>query len=1472
MYTVSRTFRIFLSSTFTDFKEERDALQRIVFPKIKDLCQAHGFNFQVIDLRWGIGEEAALDHQTMKICFEEIERCQKTTPRPNFIILLGDKYGWQPLPAEIPADEFELILSKVSNEERNLLLWDPWNDGENQGWYRKDNNKVPPVYLLQPRTGKYEDYNTWNTEIEIPLRNILCEKIKETTLDPQKLEKYFCSATEQEIIKGALQCANPSANVLGFFKHFSDIDNILKDQKNSSAYRDFIDTFADGDFNREGYSRIISLKENLKLKLKENIHEYLVTWEELYPNYMDTGISERCANLDPFSVGSPPPTFCDDVYNRLSSIILEEINHFEEVPESKRDNEAHKEKVFEDQENFFGRESLFSDIDNYIKSGEQTPLVIYGESGSGKSAAIAAYVRRVNKPNNTGNYIYRFIGLTPLSADISTLLKGICIEYAELNNTTFDLGIEDYSKILDEFNRLLLNATADKPLVILLDALNQLSDSEGAHGLSWLPIQLPPYVSIITTSTEGDCYDILTSRFPLPQFIHISQLGVDEAENIFNHWLNHNQRKISEDQWKIVKLSIANNKLPLYLKLIFLESLNWKSYTPLENIEIEPEVKLQIRSFFRRLEREENHGKILVSRCMGYFGAARSGLTEEQLVSILSHDEVILRDFRRRSPKSPDINELPVIIWSRLYFDLNHFITHKNIYGVPILAFFHTQIYESISENYLDDSEQYRRAIATFFESQQINEQKIDELPWQLERIHDWNALEKCLTDLEMLSYILADNASAKRKYEWIHYWKLLEPFYNKVECYSRALENVHSMDIEPMKLARYYNDVGAFFYYLADYINAKTFFWKGLQIRRENKAEPEQIIRSLNNVVCADSNIINLTFSFKLPSNFNEIESMAREAVELCNVTENLPDTLINITYNNFACVMILKNQQTYEKEEKEKIVAETEKIFLDAASQKNLSIKALIFTNLAVLKYDIKDFNGAINYNLEAIKIFKSLQEENFSPCATSHINLGHSLFDIHRYDEAKAHLLFGIPIIEKEGGVDAMELSDALLILGMIQIYEGDNSGLTNIFRSFKILKKQMRSFWICITYFYYFLKMGCHQAKNGHIISTLKTFTYGIFILFSAFYDLFFYFGSILRDIYTNFNSSLQKKEKQILKGQGNADSIGLSFDKKANIRKTCSDLDGAMTLYKEQEQICREQGDISGLGQSLGCQANILNTLDDLKCTMAFHKEEERIYRELGDVDRLQRSLGNQANLLKAQGDLDGAINLYKEQGQICRELGCADSLRRSLGNRANLLKTKGDFDGARTLHNEEEQICKKLGNIDSLETFLEKQKIAWQLSAFICILLILTSVFFIFNPSFTFQNITIYLIPTIFIGLGLWWMVKYKDQFILGFGSTILGILAFYLPLELFVTIILGGVVIIILIDAIAHLGIKRNGPSVITRVLVVIIFLLLAILVFENNADLSHLLLVILGVIAFLLGVLFLFDSISLRKKMSMT
>ena len=100
MTTQSRLVRVFISSTFRDFIEERDELVKKVFPELRRRCRQRFVEIVEVDLRWGITVEQAESGQVLPICLSEIEKC-----RPFFIGLLGERYGWVP-----SADAYESEL------------------------------------------------------------------------------------------------------------------------------------------------------------------------------------------------------------------------------------------------------------------------------------------------------------------------------------------------------------------------------------------------------------------------------------------------------------------------------------------------------------------------------------------------------------------------------------------------------------------------------------------------------------------------------------------------------------------------------------------------------------------------------------------------------------------------------------------------------------------------------------------------------------------------------------------------------------------------------------------------------------------------------------------------------------------------------------------------------------------------------------------------------------------------------------------------------------------------------------------------------------------------------------------------------------------------------------------------------------------------------------------------------------------
>ena len=98
MSNKSRVIRVFLSSTFRDFAEERDLLVKKVFPELRRLCRERQVELAEVDLRWGITAEEAEQGKVLPICLGEIDRA-----RPYFMGFIGDRYGWVPEGSQYPA-------------------------------------------------------------------------------------------------------------------------------------------------------------------------------------------------------------------------------------------------------------------------------------------------------------------------------------------------------------------------------------------------------------------------------------------------------------------------------------------------------------------------------------------------------------------------------------------------------------------------------------------------------------------------------------------------------------------------------------------------------------------------------------------------------------------------------------------------------------------------------------------------------------------------------------------------------------------------------------------------------------------------------------------------------------------------------------------------------------------------------------------------------------------------------------------------------------------------------------------------------------------------------------------------------------------------------------------------------------------------------------------------------------------------
>jgi len=177
-----RVFRLFVSSTFSDFIAEREALQQVVFPKLERYCAERGARFEAVDLRWGITEEAQREHDTMRICLEEVRRCQQLSPRPNFAVLLGDRYGWEPVPARIPQVHWRAMKAAATATDWAVIA----------ASYRLDENAIPSVHCLRERPKNLQRAFAHETKLLHALR-LAAKGFRGGARVP-----YFTSATHQD--------------------------------------------------------------------------------------------------------------------------------------------------------------------------------------------------------------------------------------------------------------------------------------------------------------------------------------------------------------------------------------------------------------------------------------------------------------------------------------------------------------------------------------------------------------------------------------------------------------------------------------------------------------------------------------------------------------------------------------------------------------------------------------------------------------------------------------------------------------------------------------------------------------------------------------------------------------------------------------------------------------------------------------------------------------------------------------------------------------------------------------------------------------------------------------------------------------------------------------------------------------------------------------------------------------------------
>jgi hypothetical protein len=233
-----------------------------------------------------------------------------------------------------------------------------------------------------------------------------------------------------------------------------------------------------------------------------------------------------------------------------------------------------------------------------------------------------------------------------------------------------------------------------------------------------------------------------------------------------------------------------------------------------------------------RLKNAGGHGEALVSHALGYLAASRYGLAEDELIDLLSRDlhvyswfmqgshhlpadlvdsaaqyrhehptepakartddETVslewLSQLRRSSDRQADFLKevltkadgprLPVVLWSRLSFDLEPYLAERMLDGSPLLNFYHRELGEVATRVFLADGKDqpFHGRLADYFRLKADPKADrswtgnslhgLSELPYHLTKAALYDDVFQTLTDFKFLEHKAAEVGVLERKDE----------------------------------------------------------------------------------------------------------------------------------------------------------------------------------------------------------------------------------------------------------------------------------------------------------------------------------------------------------------------------------------------------------------------------------------------------------------------------------------------------------------------------------------------------------------------------------------------------------------------------------------------------------------------------------------------------------------------------------
>ncbi|XP_011298627.1 NACHT and WD repeat domain-containing protein 1 [Fopius arisanus] len=491
-----RLIKIFIAGERDEFFEERKQLLEMVGPELQTTYDDMGIEVLLVDMQYGTSRNPDADPHLADLFLEEINASHLHSRGCFFILLAGAEYstGWTPR-------KFEQSVFDTLVKHCNQL----------NEYYTHEG-----CYYLLKATSEETSQDDWQTTIGVKLRILLNDAatsaLKDNADNPE-IMKVLKSTSERQ-----LDCA------LDLDADGKGIVSIIRKWRGTSP---------------ENAVKLPVECERLVAKLKSSLPRNNII--ELEADYDIDGINPNS--------NSNHDAYLSKLRSETLDIIQQLVNASVEAnPEIK----SRKKMVQEVYAESLAHLSLLRDINPLEESNDTVqrvkelmitgkdikhgPIMIRGGKSSGKSSAV----RRIYDSCDTWlkqstMKIVRLCTSTPRSAYSLELLRVICQQIGFLTgNNDGNLPREA------SFNPLYLNNwltqilrqieqgihdNNGEQLIILIDDIHRLHPLEGdiVAALSWLPLQLPPGIHFIVTTSASPEFLKLTplqkERFKSPEIL-----------------------------------------------------------------------------------------------------------------------------------------------------------------------------------------------------------------------------------------------------------------------------------------------------------------------------------------------------------------------------------------------------------------------------------------------------------------------------------------------------------------------------------------------------------------------------------------------------------------------------------------------------------------------------------------------------------------------------------------------------------------------------------------------------------------------------------------------------------------------------------------------------------------------------------------------------------------------------------------